>query len=150
MSSNTKVVLMRWAKNLLFGCMASYVAMNFLDLPLPVSSKVMISLLIVVAIGAVLLFWRVSNRLFSQADSKPLQLSRPSTKIEPRGAVYLLSLLIPSNEDKDCIIGDLIEEYAQFQSRAAAYIWIYKQVFRSATSLVYKNIKYRLVSYVRK
>lgn len=70
---------------------------------------------------------------------------------EPEGDVAaplrLLMKILPSAEEQHCVIGDLVEESARFQSRTKANIWLYKQVLKSAPLLIYKNVRSRLASY---
>lgn len=66
---------------------------------------------------------------------------------EPRIAVRLLETLLPSDESQQNVIGDVLEEFAEFKSKTTAYIWLYKQVLKSVLPLVYKNLKSRLASY---
>jgi hypothetical protein len=67
----------------------------------------------------------------------------------PQIAARLLKVILPSTEEKEYIVGDLLEEYNQFSSRPKAYFWLYKQVLKSALPLAYKIAKTRLASYFR-
>src|SRR2546421_9812762 len=55
-------------------------------------------------------------------------------------AIRLLKILLPCNEQEN-VIGDLIEEYLQFQSTTRAYFWLYKQIITSALSLFLRAIR---------
>jgi hypothetical protein len=50
-------------------------------------------------------------------------------------------------EDEGSIWGDLQEEFSEFQSKKEAYIWLCKQILKSAPILIYKAIKRRFASY---
>lgn len=62
-------------------------------------------------------------------------------------AVRLLKIFLPSDDYQQNIIGDLLEEFSELESKAAAYIWLYKQVLKSVLPLAYKNVISRLASY---
>jgi hypothetical protein len=57
-----------------------------------------------------------------------------------------LKLLIPL-EKQEHIIGDLLEEFSKYSSRPDAYLWIYKQVFKSVVPLTLNAIKSRFASF---
>lgn len=59
----------------------------------------------------------------------------------PSAAKRLLSLILASGEEQENIVGDLFEEYLQFNSKAEASVWLYKQVFMSALPLIYKSLR---------
>lgn len=54
---------------------------------------------------------------------------------------YRLVRLILSEEEEENIIGDLLEEYSQYQSKLKAYWWLVGQIFKSVIPLIYKALK---------
>jgi hypothetical protein len=64
----------------------------------------------------------------------------------PLSVIYLLKLMLLSNNDQNNIIGDLLEEYLQFNSKLRGYLWLYKQLIKSASPLIYKALKRRLAA----
>lgn len=60
----------------------------------------------------------------------------------------LLNLIL-SNQERDYIIGDLLEEFEQLQPREAK-AWLYKQLLTSVLPIIHKNMMNRLVTYLRK
>jgi hypothetical protein len=60
--------------------------------------------------------------------------------------IYLFKMMLPSGDEQDNIIGDLIEECAQFNSTGKAHIWLYKQAFKSVLPLIYRCLKQSIVS----
>lgn len=79
------------------------------------------------------------ERLYSYLKGRQQQNRTPLV-------LRLLSLLIPSAEERESIIGDMTEEYAEFKSKNKARIWLYKQVIKSAFHLTFKSIKRAIAS----
>jgi hypothetical protein len=77
----------------------------------------------------------LKTMLLKRRFSKPLPL-----------VIRLLKLTLPSDEIQENIIGDLLEEFEQFGSKALAYLWLSKQVIKSLLPLAYKTIKARLAA----
>lgn len=70
---------------------------------------------------------------------------RRSETHQSKTAEIFFKLLV-SAEEEDNIIGDLIEEYEQIESKVEAHVWLYKQILKSILPLMYKTIKKRLAS----
>lgn len=68
----------------------------------------------------------------------------------PLLSIRLFKLIPISDEERDAIVGDLLEECQRFTSSTEAHIWLYKQVLKSVLPLAYKNLKSRLASYFGK
>lgn len=79
------------------------------------------------------------------ADGKSRDALQSNSR-EARFIIRLLKLFLPSDEEQEYIIGDLLEEYGQFQSRTKAYFWLCKQVMNSALPLVIKVIRHSIAS----
>lgn len=84
--------------------------------------------------------------LSSESFLDVLHVLRAVLSGQPTAILGVLEVAIPSDEEWECIIGDLSEEYKQFPSRGRANLWLYKQVFKSFLPLLYKTIKARLTS----
>lgn len=90
-----------------------------------------------------LLLWKVSPNFVGEIYKTKF---RGRSRVHPpqqehHTAIRLLKLLLPSDEALDNIIGDLLEEYEQFQSKVKADIWLYRQAFKSIIPLLYRVIK---------
>jgi hypothetical protein len=62
-------------------------------------------------------------------------------------AIRLLVLFLLSDDERESLAGDLIEEHSEFQSRFRADVWLYIQILKSALPLICKNLKNRLAYY---
>jgi hypothetical protein len=62
-------------------------------------------------------------------------------------AVRILELILPPGEERDNVVGDLLEETNLTPLTFKAHLWLYKQAVMSALPLRYRNIKGRLASY---
>jgi hypothetical protein len=73
----------------------------------------------------------------------------PDSTVSARFIPFLLKLSLPSDEEQENIIGDLLEEFDQFTSKEKAYLWLSKQVIKSICPLIYKILKTRIASLFR-
>lgn len=102
-----------------------------------------ITVLLVFLILATLLIGQGLRRSkFSYGEKQ--QLRSPSL------APYLLKFFLSSDEELESIIGDLLEEYSEFNSITKARSWLYRQVLASVLPLVLKKLRNRLASYFGK
>lgn len=76
------------------------------------------------------------------------QDGKKATDELPFAARLLKSFL--SDEDREHIIGDVVEEFSLFESKLKAYLWLYKQVVTSAWPLVCNTIERKLASMFKK
>lgn len=65
---------------------------------------------------------------------------------EPYGYVYLLKPILSSDEELNVIVGDLIEEFLQIDSKARAHVWLCNQIIMSVPPLIYRVIRSALTS----
>src|SRR5688572_23078030 len=56
-----------------------------------------------------------------------LAILREDTSGEPLFARLLVKLALLNDKDQASIVGDLIEEFREFESRLRGYVWVYKQ-----------------------
>lgn len=103
---------------------------------------------IILASSLVVSFALVMSALFmiKQFDQLFNTSERGKHVNEPRIAIRLLKLIIPSNAEQQNVIGDLIEEFDLFESKPKAYVWFYKQLIISACPLIWRTLKYKLAS----
>jgi hypothetical protein len=80
--------------------------------------------------------------------TKQKQDKEKATDELPLAARLLKSIL--SDEDREHIIGDVIEEFSLFESKLKAYLWLYKQVLTSAWPLICKTVERNLASMFKK
>lgn len=88
-------------------------------------------------------------KIWRKRRERRLRGATPNEQRHPKTtyiAIRILTLLLQSEEDRENIIGDLLEEHDQFYSKLHACLWLYQQVSKSALSLIYKNIKSRLAA----
>lgn len=107
------------------------------------------------AIALTLLFLWVSTGFYivgkdlksyiSRVSKEPAQPSKWHN--EPEMAVRLLQSLLPLDKSRQNIIGDLLEEFSEFESKTTSYLWLYKQILKSVLPLAYEAVKNRLASY---
>lgn len=99
-----------------------------------------ITVLLIFLIPAILLIGKgLSGSGFSYDENQQFR--------NPLLVPYLLRFLLLSDEEQESIIGDLFEEYSQFNSIIKAHIWLYRQILKSVLPLVFKNLKSRFASY---
>jgi hypothetical protein len=104
--------------------------------------------IVIATIFQIGLFIGVLRVLTSSSPTRRVSDSRRhriSETHQSKTVVSLFNLLVAA-EEEDNIIGDLIEEYEQFESKVAAHVWLYKQILKSILPLMYKTIKKRLAS----
>lgn len=110
-----------------------------------------ITLLILGAIGGLLMV--ASFSLMKVILFPVIKELRVSRKRRPQSksiaSLCCLLRLFLTEEDVENIVGDLWEEYTNFQSKADGHVWLYKQVLKSVLPLVAKTIRSRLASYFR-
>jgi hypothetical protein len=100
---------------------------------------------VVLALVIVLCFLLTISRIAYNGVLR-LQAEESVKTDAPRIVTFLLKLIIPSTEEQENLIGDLLEEYNQFPSKLSAHLWLYKQVLKSVLPLIYKSVKSRLAA----
>ena len=96
-------------------------------------------------LGLVATFWIGGRTIFSflfgssTASGKSIRRTQTLRK-------SLLKDILPSGEELENLIGDLIEEYNEIPSRTEARRWLYKQLIKSVLPLVYETVKNKLSS----
>lgn len=91
----------------------------------------------------------VSDRIKGTSLSPPVvsQSLKGTPSSQPVIFKHLIALSTSSLEEQENMIGDLLEEFSEFDSKSKGYLWLYKQVLKSVLHLVYRNVKNRLTSY---
>jgi len=100
--------------------------------------------LMTIAVAIVFIMVRQIKKFSDSESHNRPQQNRAAHKLHL--TARLLKLTGASEEERENIVGDLWEEFNEFDSRLAAYIWLYKQALKSVLPLAYKTIKGRLAS----
>lgn len=94
-------------------------------------------------------FWEDSGTAPTIGGELATRAQPVTSKDESRVVKCLLKLILWSEIDQDNVIGDLVEECAQYQPKVRARRWLYTQVIKSVPPLLYENAKRYLASYLR-
>jgi hypothetical protein len=88
------------------------------------------------------------NKVNSESSAQIDLQDKPN--FEPRLAIRLLKTILPSDQEQQNIIGDLLEEYWLIKSKLRASVWLYKQILISGAAIIWKTIKNNISSMLRK